>query len=433
MKILIIGAGLAGLYQAYKLLPKNHEITILEKEANVGGQLQTIQYVKKGVSYYFDFGPHIPPRSHNIWNSLCSNVDSIPMPLPLRVSIKLKENLNLIFPPDLNTIRSIRPLDILRLSKYIPLYLISSIFRRKENSLEDSLINSWGTLFYKDFIYNFISTFWKAHPKTITKEYKARFTPPKLISILKKSLEAFRFSKKTQTPRKIYLYPKYGVGEVIEYLQEYVTKEGVIIKTNCTVKSLSSEESNIKVEYLQEEKSNFDEFDEIYWSGSLRDIIEILKLEGYDNLIYRKLLLINLALHRKALFPSHVHCSYIMIPNTIVHRVYEPKKLSPYMAPSGKSSACLEITFRETPDNMSEIIAYALYEFRTLYNLKADEVELLGTIYTNEGYPLLLVDYNKYYSQLVNEIQKEIPNFHFIGRQGKFFPYNLDQALNSVE
>jgi protoporphyrinogen oxidase len=432
MKILIIGAGLAGLYQAYNLLPNNHEITILEKEPDVGGQLQTIQYIKNGESYYFDFGPHIPPRCHNIWNSLCRKVDSIPMPLPLRVSIKLQENLNLIFPPDLSTIRSLRPLDLIRLIKYVPLYLLSSLFRRKEHSLEDSLINSWSTLFYNDFIYNFISTFWKAHPKTITKEYKARFTPPRLISILRKSLEAFRFSKKAQTPQNIYLYPKYGVGEVIQYLEKHLIKEGVIIKTNCTIKSLSSEESNIKVEYLQEGKSILEEFDKIYWSGSLIDIIKMLKLKGYDNLIYRKLLLINVAIHRKILFPSHVHCSYIMIPNTIVHRVYEPKKVSPYMAPPGKSSACLEITFKKTPDNLSEIISYALYEFRTLNNLKADEVELLGTMYTNEGYPLLLIDYIKYYTQLVHAIQDKFSNFYFIGRTGQFFPYTVGQALDSI-
>ena len=44
MRILIVGSGIAGLFNAYELCQKRHNITIVEKFSNLGGELQTVQY-----------------------------------------------------------------------------------------------------------------------------------------------------------------------------------------------------------------------------------------------------------------------------------------------------------------------------------------------------------------------------------------------------
>ena len=97
MRILVVGAGLAGLYKAYKLVKKKYEILILEKSEFLGGQLRTIKYQNEDQDYYFDIGPHIPPKNFRDWNQLCSFVESVNVPIPIKVQLILKEDLKLIF------------------------------------------------------------------------------------------------------------------------------------------------------------------------------------------------------------------------------------------------------------------------------------------------------------------------------------------------
>ena len=44
----------------------------------------------------------------------------------------------------------------------------------------------------------------------------------------------------------------------------------------------------------------------------------------YNQLKYRKLLTINISINKKDLLGDKVHTSYIMIPNILFHRIYEP-------------------------------------------------------------------------------------------------------------
>jgi len=53
-KIVILGAGLAGLSCADRLLEQGTQVTVLEKEAFVGGLAASLS--KDG--FYYDFGPH---------------------------------------------------------------------------------------------------------------------------------------------------------------------------------------------------------------------------------------------------------------------------------------------------------------------------------------------------------------------------------------
>ncbi len=108
MKILVVGAGLAGLYKAYKLVKKKNEVLILEKSEFLGGQLRTIKYQKENQNYYFDIGPHIPPKNFRDWHQLCSFIDSVNVPLPIKVELRLKKDLKLIFPPNIKDFFSLK-------------------------------------------------------------------------------------------------------------------------------------------------------------------------------------------------------------------------------------------------------------------------------------------------------------------------------------
>ncbi|MCP6719101.1 MAG: hypothetical protein KJI71_02595, partial [Patescibacteria group bacterium] len=398
-------------------------------------------------SYYFDVGPHIPPRFHKIWNDLCERVNSINIPLPIKVNIKLKPGFDLVFPPDLRIIKNLKINNILQLIKYIFSYSITSKLKVKEKNLEDSLINSWGLKFFQDHMYPFISNFWKFDISNMSKDYKARVTPPRIRDTIQQIFELItkrdfksnthnlesKISIKNKSKfRNFYLYPKFGCKGVIDFLRDDIILNNGIIKTNSIITELNPSNNHIEIQYTQGKKVYTEVFDKIYWAASILDLIKVLKLKNYNKLKYRKLLTINISINKKDLLGDNVHASYIMIPNILFHRIYEPNKISPYMTPKNKTSACLEITLEKKITNPTVLVKKSLNQFCLLYNLKKSEIKYLGTNYYEEAYPLLFVDYNKDIGRLKEALKMKTSNISLIGRTGQYFPYNVVETLNST-
>jgi len=122
-----------------------------------------------------------------------------------------------------------------------------------------------------------------------------------------------------------------------------------------------------------------------------------------------------------------------MIPNILFHRgLYEPNKISPFMTPENKTSACLEITLEKKINNPTDLVKKSLNQFCLLYNLKKSEIQYLGSNYYEEAYPLLFVDYNKDLVRLKEALKMKTSKISLIGRTGKYFPYNIVETLNST-
>ena len=54
MRVIVLGAGLAGLATAYELSRRGHRVTVLEKQGHVGGMASSWQVGP----YWLDHGPH---------------------------------------------------------------------------------------------------------------------------------------------------------------------------------------------------------------------------------------------------------------------------------------------------------------------------------------------------------------------------------------
>ena len=56
-RIAIVGAGLTGLYTAWRLQERGYEVTIFEARDRIGGRVLTKTVTLKDQSYAFDLGP----------------------------------------------------------------------------------------------------------------------------------------------------------------------------------------------------------------------------------------------------------------------------------------------------------------------------------------------------------------------------------------
>jgi len=191
-KIVIIGAGPAGLTAGYEFLKlnKGYEVVILEATAAIGGIARTIAHQGNRM----DIGGHRffskDPRVNAWWReimplqgkpSLDDRLLGREMTLPTngpdpdredRVMLKRRRvsrifYLNRFFDyPISMSMQTIRNLGFWRTLRAGFSYLWASVFKRKETSLENFYVNRFGKVLYGMFFEDYTTKIWGRHPRT---------------------------------------------------------------------------------------------------------------------------------------------------------------------------------------------------------------------------------------------------------------------------
>jgi protoporphyrinogen oxidase len=426
--ILIVGAGLAGVFAAYNLSTKGYDVMLVEKSRNMGGLLRTIQYVdSKGRVYFFDIGPHIPPRSR-IWENLCREVENVKLQYSsLKSSIKL-ENCDISFPISLKNIINVP----FRLSlKLFKSYLESLMVKRDEVNVEDCLINKFGVTFYQDYLRHYVHKFWKLPPAIISKDFDLRIPSLSLKNLIHSLMPVYTlYTAKTNSSNNI-LYPMYGVGQVIKPIVNKMMANSAEVKLDTVVKHISLLGGKLFVRLKESNSTTEYSFNNILWTGSLRDLIELLGLTSYrKKLNYRKLLIVNCAVEKEDLLGEGIIDSYIMSPEIIFHRLYEPKKFSPKMAPPSRSSISIETTITGRMENVPHLIEKSIKQFQRLYNLTSSEIRYLGFKIVEDAYPIMFTGYKEQVNEITNNLKKK--NIYLIGRTGHYEYIGIQKVLEEA-
>ena len=266
-KVVIIGAGPAGLATAYELASDNRfDITILELECFVGGISRTINYKNNRM----DIGGHRfftkNERVNNLWHEIMP-LQSAPAIDDKLLNRKIELDPNGVDPEtsDEVILKRHRVSRIYFLKKFFdyPISMkprtfinmgfsrtmkagfgyIGSVFhKRKENSLEDFYINRFGKPLYQLFFESYTEKLWGIHPSHLSADWGAQRV--KGLSLSKAFLNAltkpFRKNKnKTETSLiEQFEYPKYGPGELYTVMAKKLEEKGVHIIYNAEVNKL---------------------------------------------------------------------------------------------------------------------------------------------------------------------------------------------------
>lgn len=270
-KVVIIGAGPAGLTAAYELLKKdgkNYEVVILEETQAIGGISQTVKYN----GHRMDIGGHRffskDDSVMNWWKSMVPlqgvasfddaklgrekplekggpdpNKEDRVMLVRRRVS-RIYFNKHFFDYPLSMKWETIKNMGFCTTMVAGFSYLKACIFKKPEDSLGNFYINRFGRKLYSMFFEGYTEKLWGRNPTEISADWGAQRVKGLSIRALikdmfKKAFGGNKNNKEVETSLiEEFWYPKFGPGQLWETVADEVVKLGGTIKKGYSVKNV---------------------------------------------------------------------------------------------------------------------------------------------------------------------------------------------------
>lgn len=435
-KVVIVGAGPAGLTAAYVLAKAGVELIVLEKDRTVGGISRTVNY--RG--FYFDIGGHrffTKIKSVNdLWREL------------LGEDLLRRKRLSRIFYNNKFFSYPLRPFNALFnlgvgnsvLVSFSFLYAQLFPFKHEE-TFEQWVVNRFGNRLYKTFFKTYTEKVWGMSCSEIRAEWAAqRIKGLSLVVAIKNALlrsERGRGSIKTLIEE--FDYPKLGPGMMWEKAADMVRDAGSEVQLGAEVVGILW--SRNAVEALEVKRNG--QIKLIYGtdfisSMPIQEAITKFKpsvpeavLRAGKALKYRDFVTIALIVNKCHVFPDN--WLYVHDPKVRVGRIQNFKNWSPYMVPDGNKTClgleyfCFEGDSFWSLSN-SELIDLGKSELEILGLVQASEVEDGLVVRMPKAYPI----YDSVYKDsltVVRQFLQELDNLQFVGRNGMHKYNNQDHSM----
>ena len=480
----IIGAGPAGLSAAYNFLTKTDDIlpVVLEELDCVGGISRTVHYNGNGIDLgghrlfsknqeILDFWEEIlplqgqPPIDDKILKREITLSPTGPDPDETdRVMLKRRRVSRIYYlrkffdyPISLK-LSTILNMGIGRTFSAGMSYIKSCFVKRPEISLEDFMINRFGLVLYKMFFEKYTQKVWGLHPRDISKEWGEQRI--KGLSLLKAVVNAllspFKLISNKQKETSLieeYFYPKYGCGQLWEFMADEIIRMGGIIHLNTKVTSFELADGKIralKAVKRGEEK----EYRGNYFISSMpvKDLVTGLgeavpeDVQAIaENLPYRDYILVGLYCNRINLknntkIPTiNDICPdswiYIQEDDITAGRMQIMNNWSPYLVKDFQNKVFLSLEYfcNEGDDmwNMSDedMINFGISELEKLNVITKEDVLDSVRIRVKKAYPAYFGAYKDF--DKVKEYLAAIKNLYCIGRNGQHKYNNMDHSMLS--
>ena len=483
-KVIIIGAGPAGLTAAYKLLEensKNYDVEILEETNEIGGISKTVNHngnrMDIGGHRFFSKNEDIM----NLWKEILNvqgknSIDDIilkrkkkiqkggPDPEKKDKVMLVRQRVSRIYykkkffdyPITLNK-DTIKKIGIFKTIIVGFSYLKACIFKRKEKSLEDFYINRFGKSLYKMFFEKYTEKLWGRHPREIDASWGAqRVKGISIIAILRDIINKKKNKKdKENTETSLieeFWYPKLGPGQLWEEMLNIVIKKGAKIKKNCKVEKINIKYKKID-SIICDIKGKKEEIkgDIFISSMPIKDLVLNIKDNKKESslifyakkLPYRDFITVGILLDKlkiknqteiKTLNNIIPDCwIYVQEPDIKMCRIQVFNNWSPYLVKDVKNKIWLglEYTCNENDNlwnmNKEELINFAINELTDMNIINEEDVIDTHIEKVKKAYPAYFDTYENI--EEIKEYLNEFKNLYCIGRNGQHRYNNMDHSM----
>ncbi len=478
-KIVIIGAGPAGLTAAYELLKyQDYEVIVLEATDKIGGISQTVTYrgnrmdigghrffskTNDVTNWWLQFLPvqGSPAKDDKILDRKKDFADFGPDPenddlvmlIRDRVSRIYYKNCFFDYPVTLKW-DTLKNMGFLTTVKAGFSYFKAKIFKRKEKSLEDFYINRFGKVLYSMFFEGYTEKLWGRHPREISAEWGAQRVKGLSVTAVLKDIfqKAFKLKPKTTETSLIekFMYPKFGPGQLWETVAESITEKGSILLKNCKVDKIISNENKITAVEYEKDGERITLNGDIFIStmpikdfiGGLNTVPENIK-NAAAGLPYRDFMTVGLLVDKLNLknktniktLSNIVPDCWIYVQDTSVKlgRIQIFNNWSPYLVKDPEKTVWIGLEYfcREGDQlwNMSdkEAIDFAVAELCKIGIIEPEAVLDYHRELVKKAYPAYFDTYSEMNS--IRNFLNSYENLYLIGRNGQHRYNNMDHSM----
>lgn len=484
-KVIIIGAGPAGLTAGYELLKdksNKYEVIILEETNEIGGISKTVKYNGNRM----DIGGHRffskDKNVMNFWEDL--------MPLQGEKSFddeklgrikELKKGGPDPEKEDRVMLTRTRVSRIYYLKKFFDYpvsmkketfinmgftrtikagfsYLKTIFIKKKEDSLENFYINRFGKVLYGMFFEKYTEKLWGRHPSQISADWGAQRVKGLSVKAVIKDMISKLFKTKKDKQKvetsliEEFWYPKYGPGQLWETLGLEFENLGGKIKKGYLVKNINIKNNKIKsVDCIVNGEVHTIEGDIFISSMPLKDLVAGFKGEQIpeeikniaNGLPYRDFITVGLLVNKlnlenktniKALGDIVPDCwIYVQEPDVKLGRIQIFNNWSPYMLQNPENNVWIGLEYfcNENDDywNMSDddFIRFATDELEKMNIINKEDVIDSHREKVKKAYPAYFDTY-KDIDKLIQYLNK-YENLYCVGRNGQHRYNNMDHSM----
>jgi protoporphyrinogen oxidase len=453
-RVVILGAGPAGISAAWRLTKLGYPVTVLERDGAVGGMGRTI----KVGDYSVDFGPHTfhireTAESKEILKTITPFFGDDPLTLVrgTRVLLRGKEY---VYPLEiLQVLFGVSPLLSARILFDYSIATIKSLFApaRKEDSFEDWGVTNLGRTLYDLCFGKYSAKVWGLPTSQISSKQAQRVAKLNLKNIILRTL-GIKADPTTYFTK--YFYPRKGISQLYEGMAAEVLAGGNQVLLNSPATRVERENDQVRRVFYRTASG-----DPSTGSGSARAestaeqsiecdiLISTLPLPAIVGMVtpalpqpvidhaaklrYRSLKLIYIALKRKQL--TDYHWVYLLDEQFRVNRMSEQKNVSPEMVPADRTILCIELSlWKEEPlwkASDEEIYRLALGDLMKMgYGVTESEVDAYYVTDIPTAYPVYELNFEDHLIPVLEGVH-ELRNVMTIGRHGLFLNNSMDDNV----
>jgi protoporphyrinogen oxidase len=439
-RVVVLGAGPAGISAAWRLSELGYPVTVLERDDAVGGMGRTITLCGK---YLVDFGPHTfhireTEESRGILKAITPFFGEDPLILTrgTRVLLRGKEY---VYPLELlQVLTGVSPLLSARIVfDYLAATLKSSLApARKEHSFEEWGVRNLGRTLYDLCFGIYSARVWGLPTAQISSKQAQRVAKLNLKNII---LRVLGIKADPATYFTKYMYPRKGISLLFENMAAEVRKANNTIKLHTPAIRLERSGDRITdVVYLENGEAKHLECDILLSTLPLPSLVGLMSpalspsvAEHAARLRYRSLKLIYVVLKRKQM--TDYHWVYLLDEHFRVNRVSEQKNVSPHMVPEDRTVLCIELSlWKDEPlwnASDEELYRIALTDLMKMgYSVTEDEVDGYYIAEIPTAYPVYELNFENHLIPVLDGVH-EVRNLLTLGRHGLFLNNSMDDNV----
>lgn len=434
-RAVIFGGGPCGLSAAWEFARLGVPATVIEARPKLGGLCSTTEHM----GFRFDLGGH---RFISKNQALVERVRGLlgdDLLVGERRSVILLNGKAFAYPLSARDLlrQNSLALNLRALLDYLYSRARCRLSPGPEVSFEDWAVNRFGRTLYDLFFGPYTEKLWGLPPSSISADWAAqRISLFDLGDVLRRLVGLGDEVPRTYAPR--FLYPKWGIGQIFDAIGREVERLGGTIHLDAKLRAIEWEGRNVQRVWFEKAGELLTVAGTSYVSTiPLPELIRLFLPSVPEDLgqsaralTYRAMRFLNVLLDQEEV--SSYTWMYVAEPGTLMTRIQEPRRRSPFNAPPGRGSLILEIpcwvddAIWRAPG--AQLLPRALDDLERLgLSLRGKVIDAFSTRATH-AYPVYSLAYRGHRERLLGGLGR-FANLVSCGRQGAFRYLFMDAAM----